>query len=128
MFKLTIKSNATNCLAPPFDMNPLIRMWRLVTTSCILVTSFPKYVKLAKLVMVQVVGSVEDKRCFSTLSFMKSKFHNKLTTYLPFIVHMFTFILYIISHTKNVLNNGKVPNIVIVMMVKVQWTSWFEGP
>jgi hypothetical protein len=123
-----MKSNATNCLDPPFDMNPLTRMWCLVRTSCILVTDFPKYVKLAKLVMVQVVGSVEDERCFSTLAFMKSKFHNKLTTHLPLIVHMFAFIRYIISHTKNALSNGKVPTIAIVMMAKVQWTSWFEGP
>jgi len=43
---------------PPFDMNPLTKMWHLVTTSRILVTSFPKYVKLAELAMVQVIGSV----------------------------------------------------------------------
>jgi hypothetical protein len=50
--------------------------------------------------MVEVVRSVEDERCLSTLTFMKSKFHNKLTTHLPLIVRMFAFILYIISHTK----------------------------
>jgi hypothetical protein len=95
-------------------------MWCLVTTSCILVTNFPKYVKLAKLVMVQVVGGVEDERCFFTLTFMKFKFYNKLTTHLPLIVRMLSFILYIISHTKNALNNGEVPTTTIVMMVKLQ--------
>jgi hypothetical protein len=74
---------------PPFDMNPLTKMWHLVTTSRILVTSFPKYVKLAELAMVQVIGSVEDKKCFSILTFMNSKFCNKLTTHLSFIVQMF---------------------------------------
>ncbi len=104
-------------------MNPLTRMWRLVTTSYILVTSFPKYVKLVMLAMVQVVGSVEDERCLSILAFMKFKFHNMLKTHLPFIVHMFDFILYTISHTKSALNNGEVPTNSIVMMAKVQQTS-----
>jgi hypothetical protein len=61
----------------------------LVTTSWVLVCSFPKYVKLAKMAMVQKVGSVENERCFSTLLFMKSKLHNKLITHLPLVVRMF---------------------------------------
>ncbi len=35
------------------------------------------------------MGSVEDERCFSTLAFMKSKLHNRLTTHLPLVVRMF---------------------------------------
>jgi hypothetical protein len=65
-------------------------MGHLMTTSRILVPNFVKYVKLAELAMVQVIGSVEDKKCFSTLAFMKSKFCNRLTTHLPLVVHMFT--------------------------------------
>ncbi len=52
MFKLRMKSIVANCLAPPFDMNLFIRMWHLVTTSRILLTSFLEYVKLAELAMV----------------------------------------------------------------------------
>ncbi len=33
MFKLTMKSNATTCMTPNFDSNPLTKMWHLVTTS-----------------------------------------------------------------------------------------------
>lgn len=33
--------------------------------------------KFAELVVVQVVGSVENERTFSTLSFIKSKFWNR---------------------------------------------------
>jgi hypothetical protein len=51
MFKLTMKSNVTNCLAPSFDTNPLNRMWCLVTTFCILVANFLEYVKLVELAM-----------------------------------------------------------------------------
>jgi hypothetical protein len=42
---------------------------------------------MVKLVLVEVVGSVEDKRCFSTLAFMKSKLQNKLITHLPLVGH-----------------------------------------
>jgi hypothetical protein len=89
MFKLMMKLNATACMAPPFDTNPLTKMWPLVTTSRILIYNFPKYVKLTKMAMVQIVGSVEDEHCFSTLVFMKSKLHNMLTTHLPFVVQIF---------------------------------------
>jgi hypothetical protein len=47
-------------------------------------------VKLVELVMVQILGSVEDERCFSTLAFMKLKFHNRFITHLLIVVHMFT--------------------------------------
>jgi hypothetical protein len=72
-------------------------MWHLVIKSCILVTSFPEYVKLTNLAMVQVVGSVEHKKNFSILTFMKFKFCNKLT-HLPFVMHMFTQHFYIIHN------------------------------
>jgi len=46
--------------------------------------------KLVELAMVQIVISMEDGRCFSTLVVMKSKFHNRLITHLPLIVHVCT--------------------------------------
>jgi hypothetical protein len=89
MFKLIMKSNATTCMAPTFDTNPLTRMWCLVTTFRILVYNFPKYVKLTELAMVQIVGSVEDERCFFTLAFMKSELCNMFITHSPLVVLMF---------------------------------------
>jgi hypothetical protein len=76
-------------MAPPFDINPLTKMWHLVTTFWILVCSFLEYVKLLEMAMVQTMGSVKNERCFSMLAFMKSKLHNKLTTYLPLVFQMF---------------------------------------
>jgi hypothetical protein len=55
----------------------------------ILVYSFLEFVKLIELAMVQIVGSVEDKRCFSMLAILKSKLQNVFTTHLPLVVHMF---------------------------------------
>jgi len=89
MFKLTTRSNVVACMVPPFGTNPLTKMWHLVITSQILVSNFPKYIKLVELAMVQIIGSVEDERCLSTLTFMKSKLHNKLTIHFLIVVCMF---------------------------------------
>jgi len=35
-----------------------------------------KWFKLAEICMVQILGFVEDERCFNTLVFMKNKVHN----------------------------------------------------
>jgi hypothetical protein len=37
-----------------------------------------------------VLGSVEDERAFSTVSFVKGKLRNKLVEHLPLCVKMFT--------------------------------------
>jgi hypothetical protein len=37
-----------------------------------------------------ILGFVEDERCFSTLSFLKSKLHNHLIKHLDLVVMMFT--------------------------------------
>jgi hypothetical protein len=56
---LTMKSIVITCMASPFDINPLIRMWHLVTTFQVHVCDFPKYVILVKLVL------VENRKCGS---------------------------------------------------------------
>jgi hypothetical protein len=55
-------------------------------------------VKLVELATVQVIGRVEDGRCFSTLAFMMSKLRNKLTTHLPLVVRMFAQHFYTIQN------------------------------
>jgi hypothetical protein len=45
---------------------------------------------LAKIVAVQILGSVEDEHTFSTFSFMKSKLQNKLCEHSAIIVGMFS--------------------------------------
>ena len=48
-----------------------------------------KYVKLAKFVVVHVIGSVEDERYFSSLSFFKNKLFNSLDEHLPLVVDIY---------------------------------------
>jgi D-arabinose 5-phosphate isomerase GutQ len=93
-----MKSNEAACMAPPFDINPLTKMWCLMTTSWVLICSFLKYVKLAKMAIVQIVSSVKDERCFSMLAFMKSKICNKLITHLPLVFWMFAQGFYILQN------------------------------
>jgi ABC-type tungstate transport system substrate-binding protein len=38
---------------------------------------------------VQILGFVKDKHCFSTLSFMKTKFKNQKTLHLDVVIQMF---------------------------------------
>ena len=44
--------------------------------------------KLAEIAYIQVLGSVEDERTFSTLSFIKNRLRNRLTTHLELAVAM----------------------------------------
>jgi hypothetical protein len=45
--------------------------------------------KVIEIVMVQVLGSMEDEKTFNNLAFMKSKLHNWLTTHLNLCMRMF---------------------------------------
>ncbi len=48
-----------------------------------------EFFRLVELVIVMVLGSVEDERTFSTLTFMKSKLRNHLTTHFDLVVKMY---------------------------------------
>ncbi len=50
----------------------------------------PKYIKLAEIVIVQVIGSMEDEHTFNTISFMRSKLKNRLTSHLDLVIYMFS--------------------------------------
>jgi hypothetical protein len=48
-------------------------------------TKLSEYMKVVKIAMVQVLRLVKDERTFNNLSFMKSKFHNWLSTHFNFV-------------------------------------------
>jgi hypothetical protein len=85
-------------MAPSVYLNPLTKMWCLGTRFRVLSSSFLEYVKLVELAIVQIVGSMEDERCFSTLAFIKSKLQNRPTTHLPLVVRMFAEQFYILQN------------------------------
>jgi hypothetical protein len=97
IFKITMKSNAATTMEAPFHINPLTWLWITLETSCILKHSFPKFFKLAKIVIVQVLGSMEDEHTFSTLSFMKSKLRNHFNEHLHIVVGMYSQTFFILN-------------------------------
>lgn len=92
MFKTAMMSNWERAMEPPFDLNPLTRLWRLLNANSLTNHLFPEYVKLAEIAVVHVLGSVEDERCFSSLGFLKNKVRNSLDEHLPLVVTMFSLI------------------------------------
>jgi hypothetical protein len=86
LFKVTMKANTEAACAPPFTVNPLVKLWRQLTSSRHLCKFNSEYVKLAEVGSVLVLGFVEDERCFSTLKFLKSCQRNRLGKHLPLVV------------------------------------------
>jgi hypothetical protein len=63
-------------MVEPKNDNPLTKLWRQLATNNTSVVRFFEFMKLVKLVIVQVIRSVEDEKIYSTLSFMKSMLWN----------------------------------------------------
>jgi hypothetical protein len=89
LFKITMRANAQAACTPPFFGNPLVKLWRQLTSSRHLCKLISEYIKLAEIGSVLVLGFVEDERCFSSLKFLKSCQRNRLGKHLPLVVHMF---------------------------------------
>jgi len=91
LFKLVMVNNAKKYVEPLFYLNPLTRLWRFLDSCTVLrVKAFPEYYRLAEIAVVQVLGSVEDERCFSSLAFLKNKLRNSLDTHLECVVGMYS--------------------------------------
>ncbi len=62
------------------DLNPITNLWHKVSSSPILNNKLLGYIKLVKIVTIQVLSSIEDKQTFNIVNFMKNKFQNHLST------------------------------------------------
>lgn len=85
--------------------NPLTRMWCLVTTSQLLVSSFFEYVKLIKLAIMQIVNTWKMGDASLLWLLWSWKLYNRFITHLPF-VSMFARCFYTCKMW-NALSNGK---------------------
>jgi len=82
-----MSTNSKKHMEPPFDLNPLTRLWSYQDSCTILrIKIFLEFYKLVEIAIVQVLGSIEDERCFSSLSFLKNKLWNSLDTHLECVV------------------------------------------
>ena len=89
-FKIAMKSNDPAAMEPPYDFNHLTRIWRTISASRVLSYGFPEYLKLVEIALVHVIGSVEDERVFSSVSFLKTELRNSLDPHLGVVVGMYS--------------------------------------
>jgi hypothetical protein len=90
MFKQCMRENAPSMMSRPFKVNPVTRMWLSIDSNSFLRHALSEYVKLVEIDICMVLGSVQDERTFSTVTFLKTKVRNRLTTHLPLVVDMKT--------------------------------------
>jgi hypothetical protein len=90
LFKGAMKANAADAMRKPITVNPLTKLWRNLSMSQVLRSSFGEWFKVAEMAAVQVLGSVEDERTFSNVAFTKSKLRNRLSEHLAACVGIFS--------------------------------------
>ena len=71
-------SNQYHVLVKPIQYGVVIKLWTLLGESHYLQENMLEYFKLVDLCQTVVLESLEDKRIFSALSFLKSKLRNTL--------------------------------------------------
>jgi hypothetical protein len=55
-----------------FEVNLLTKLWCTIIANQIFCHAFLEYIKLVEIALVHVLNLVEDKWCFSSLSFLKN--------------------------------------------------------
>jgi hypothetical protein len=90
LFKLTMKSHAMKAMEKPDDINPVTKMWQKLGCNALLLNKLSEYFKLADIAVTAILGSVEDERTFSTLTFLKNKVRNRLQGNLDTCIKVFS--------------------------------------
>jgi len=72
-----------------FDVNPLTNVWHVLDGNNSLTLNFGEFIKLAELVVVHVLGSIEDEHLFSSVGFLNSKLCNHLEENIQVVLGMF---------------------------------------
>ncbi len=63
-------------------------MWGCLAFNAIMGQKLLNYHKFVELAIVIILSNLEDEKTFSTINFMKYKFHNHLTVHLDLVVKM----------------------------------------
>lgn len=63
--------------------------WIKLFHNAFIVVKLSKYFKVAKHAPMQVLGSIKDKRTYSSLFFLNNKLLNKLSSHFHLVVHIF---------------------------------------
>jgi hypothetical protein len=54
------------------DVNSKLKLWNKLSPNAFLCAQLSEFMNVAKLVVIQIMGSMEDEKTFSTLMFMKT--------------------------------------------------------
>ncbi|CAK9193019.1 unnamed protein product [Sphagnum troendelagicum] len=69
----------------PFDIDPVTKSWVTISNNAIFIERLSEYLKLADIVVVSMLGFVEDEWTFSMFAFMKDKLRTRLGLHLDTI-------------------------------------------
>ena len=103
LFKMAMVANSPWAMEPPTIgsdaskplLNLVTKLWRRLDANSELSTSFPKYIKLAQIVLIHLLGSVEDKHAFSMVTLLKNKVRNRLDgEHLSLVAGMYNWSVY----------------------------------
>jgi hypothetical protein len=85
-----MKSNSKGAMEEPWDRNPLTKLWQKVSQNSLMVQRLSKFIKVAEIAVIAILGSVKDEHTFSMLGFMKSELRNHLGSHLDTTMKMFS--------------------------------------
>jgi hypothetical protein len=68
-FKLAMIGNYKKAMVPPFDVNPLTRLWRSIDIASLCI--FHEYKKLAKMVVIHIMDQYKTREHFLLFHFLK---------------------------------------------------------
>jgi hypothetical protein len=62
----------------PLNLNPLFQLWKELSPNALLCVHLSEFMEVVELVLVQIMGFVEDERNFLTVTFMKTRLQNMI--------------------------------------------------
>jgi hypothetical protein len=83
---MTMLHNFEASLCEKNQFNPLTRLWCKISTFVVFNFNLSEDIKLVEIIVVQVIGLVENEWTFNTITFMKNKLHNCLSTHLDLCI------------------------------------------
>jgi hypothetical protein len=76
---MTVVHNYEAIIFKDNELNLVIRLWHKVSSFSILNHKLSEFIKLVKIVDVQILGFFKDEWTFNTVNFMKNKLQNHQT-------------------------------------------------
>jgi hypothetical protein len=95
---MTMAINNEQIMREKSLVNLVMRLWTKISFFLILKHKLSKFMKLVEIVCVQVLGFVEDERCFFVMAFMKNKLRNWLTCHMDLCIRFFAQQFYTIGN------------------------------